>query len=297
MKRLAELGEDRLINRLKELLGSQQIGDDAAVLSGFGERDLLLASDALIEGVHFLSGTLPESIGHKAIARVMSDVAAMGGSPSAFLINLTAPADFPVETVEAIYRGMQPLLEETGSEIVGGDSSQSASLALHVFGMGEVPHGQAVLRSGAEAGQGILVTGLLGDSFASGRHLNFQPRIKVGQWLRREQFATAMIDLSDGLGTDLPRLLRASGCGAAISIEKIPCHTTPASAWRDGEDFELCFTVQRERLGDLQASWPFSDLPLTRIGETRSKPGLVDEEGSPLDLPEGGSGYTHFRIP
>ncbi|HEY8241525.1 MAG TPA: thiamine-phosphate kinase, partial [Kiritimatiellia bacterium] len=261
MKTLGDIGEQALIKRLARRLPSPRgvavgIGDDCAVVRVPGSaHDLVYTTDAVIEGTHFLKGTAPEKIGHKAVGRVLSDLAAMGSEPLYILINLVATRRTPLACVEEIYRGAARLCARHGAAIIGGDTSTGPVLELHVFGVGRVPRNRAVLRSGARAGDVIYVTGRLGGSI-HGKHLTFDPRVREGQWLRN--WATAMIDISDGLATDLRHITEASGVGAEILPARIPLAKNAKnlqSALSDGEDFELLFTVSQKKAAAFERAW------------------------------------------
>ena len=215
---------ERLCHRLP-LRGDVVIGagDDCAVVrsSQSDQCDYLLKSDSCIEGVHFVPQTKGELVGNKALGRVLSDIAAMGGEPLWILVDLVAPSKTPVRRIETIYNGMTKLARQFNIAIVGGDVSAGRDLQLHVFGVGRQERGKAVLRSGAKAGEAIFVTGSLGGSLA-GKHLKFQPRLREGKWLARGKWATAMIDVSDGLLRDLGHIMRASNIGARLMLNAIP---------------------------------------------------------------------------
>jgi thiamine-monophosphate kinase len=265
---------------------------------------LLLKSDPVVEGIHFTARARAEDVGWKAMGRVLSDVAAMGGEPLWVLVDLVCPASVPVPRLEGLYRGLSRLARRHGVALVGGDTSRGRTLELHVFAVGRVPRGQAILRTGARPGDGVYVTGALGGSGA-GRHLRFEPRISEGQWLATGGWATAMMDISDGLATDLRRMMAASGTGAVIDAGGIPI--SPAArrmpgaasplnhALADGEDFELLFTVPSRKGSRFETAWRkrFS-LPCTRIGEMTTRRGRLQiQEGAILsDLSL--RGYDHF---
>ncbi len=190
----------------------------------------------------------------------------MGGRPTHALVTVACQAGVGVDSLRAFYVGLVAAADDHGVAVVGGDTAGLCDGAPSVFTvslLGVVPAGKAVLRSGARPGDRIYVTGSLGGSFASGRHLSFEPRIEAGTWLR-ELGVSAMMDLSDGLGKDLPRMAEASGCGFMIDRGLLPLHPgcTVESAIGDGEDYELLVTCPRE----LPATCP-GGLPLTRIGE------------------------------
>lgn len=248
---IRQVGEDALIRRLLPLMTVNDglvtgPGDDCAVTRNTGGMDLLLKTDCVVEGMHFLPGTDPELIGRKALARAVSDIGAMGGVPRHALVTLLIHADRPVSQVEGIYMGMRNLAEQFGISLAGGESSglPSDGLIISVALTGEIPEGKAILRSTAQAGDLIAVTGVLGGSFPTGHHLAFTPRVREGGILAASGLVTAMMDLSDGLGTDLPRLAAASGLGFRVQEELLPVRQgfTAAQAVADGEDYELLMT-------------------------------------------------------
>jgi len=227
-KVLSRIGELALLKRLCRKLPLRKdvivgAGDDCAVVKGAktDKYDYLLKSDGVVEGVHFNAQTRPGLIGHKALGRVLSDIAAMGGEPLWILVDLVAPGKTSVKRVEAIYTGIGKLARKFGAAIVGGDVSAGKELQLHVFGMGRVRKGRAILRSGAKAGDALFVTGALGGSLA-GKHLSFLPRLKEGKWIADGKWATAMIDISDGLLRDLGISLPPAGWGQGLSLIKFP---------------------------------------------------------------------------
>lgn len=287
-------------------------GDDCAVVrpAGGGRYDWLLKSDPVIEGVHFESEAPPRAVGHKALGRVLSDVAAMGGEPLWVLVDLVLRSGRDTAWAEAAYAGLSRLARRSGVAVVGGDTSRGAVRELHVFAVGRVPRGKAVLRSGARAGDALYVTGGLGGSLA-GRHLRFEPRLAEGAWLREEGWATAMMDVSDGVAADLPRLAAASRLGARLRRAALPLSVAAKQAarrdgipaWRhalgDGEDFELLLTVRARTAAAFERAWRRQfDLPCTLVGSMTAQRGvidLVDEEGHDTRLGE--QGFEHFRNP
>jgi len=240
MKMIKDLGEHNAIAALTANL--KAVGDDCAVLPMTATHDLVLTSDPLIENIHFTAEATPEQIGHKAVCRVLSDFAAMGAEPQYLLVNVVAPPEQKFQTLEKIYAKFEVLWKTYGAEVVGGDLAQGPVLELHVFGVGRVPKGTALLRSGAKPGDQIYVTGSLGSAQKSGKHLTFTPRLEEGMWLRESGFVTSMMDISDGLATDLRHILKASMVGAELFSENVPMVGSLEEALYDGEDFELLFT-------------------------------------------------------
>lgn len=274
------------------------VGDDAAVVRAPDHTlDLIYTTDAVISGVHFYPDTQPEKIGRKLIGRLLSDLAAMGAEPAHVLINLVCPASTPADEVIAIYRGAEQLAVRYGASVIGGDTACSHPLALHGFASGHVPAGSAVLRSGAKPGDAIYATGKLGGSL-SGRHLDFEPRVTEGIWLRSGRWATAMMDISDGLARDARRIADRSGVGIRIVASHVPCHdgVDIQHALTDGEDYELLFTVAEARTAAFETAWlaAFS-LTCTQIGVvTPAEFGLVLEGSNGHTRPLDASGYDHL---
>lgn len=298
------MGEHAAIAALTENL--KAVGDDCAVLPLDANYDLVLTTDPLISGVHFTPGTEPEQIGWKAAARVLSDFAAMGADPQYLLINLVAPPEQDFQTLEKIYDGVSKVRKLFDVDLVGGDLAQGPVLELHVFGVGRVPKGKALLRSGAHPGDIIYVTGPLGGSFESGKHLNFMPRIKEAKWLRQSGFVRCMMDISDGLATDLRHILKASKVGAALDSAAIPVGTVLRTvhgrlkeaslpleqALYDGEDFELLFTVRAEDANEFDFQCLENlDQQFPRIGTITDQPEILTLDGAVLER----KAFEHFR--
>jgi len=310
---LADVGELELIRRLAGRLGPARgvvtgIGDDAAVVRPTPDSafDLVLTSDAVIQGTHFLPDSDPRSVGHKVAGRALSDLAAMGAEPDWALIDLSAPPDTPAAFVEAVYDGAAGLAARHGLAIVGGDTARSSDLALHIFAVGRVPAGRALLRSGAGTGDAVYVTGSLGCSIA-GRHLSFEPRVREGIWLRESGIVTSAIDVSDGLARDMMHILEMSGVGAVIEQDFFPVSPAAAQAadglspvehaLHDGEDFELLFTLPAEEADAFDARWhAMFSLPCTRIGRITANKGnlILSGKGGSTPVP-GCSHFDHFR--
>jgi thiamine-monophosphate kinase len=277
------------------------IGDDCAIYRPRGSADdLLFTSDMFIEGVHFLREThKPAQAGHKALARSLSDIAAMSGAPRFCLVSLCVPgwASAANSTwTDRFFDGILDLAATTGTVLAGGDLSHGETLACDVTVCGSVPRGTALRRSGARPGHEIYVSGALGGS-ALGldtkkgkprqRHLRPEPRLALGRFLREHLRATSAIDLSDGLSLDLRRVCLASGVEAEIVAPPRFAGASLEQALHGGEDYELLFTVT----GGIKVPGSFEGLPLTRIGSiVRGGGGVVRLDGKPLPA----LGYDHF---
>jgi thiamine-monophosphate kinase len=301
---LAGLGEDALVRRLVRLLPvsgetvEKGPGDDCAIVAGTvpGEWSLLKA-DAVVEGVHFVSGEKMARVGWKALCRAISDVAAMGGVPLHALVSVTAPPSTPWTELRDLYRGIARAARAHGVAVVGGETTHSAGpLVCSVFLTGRVERECCVRRSGGRPGDVLLVTGRLGGSFASGRHLDFKPRVAEARWLVTHFRPRAMMDLSDGLAKDGPRLAAASGCGLELVPQAVPRRrgSSLEAACAEGEDFELLLAVCPSQAEDLQTGWKrvFPRLPLTRIGRL-----LPAGKGLRPRAIFNLRGYDHFQQP
>jgi thiamine-monophosphate kinase len=286
---LAELGPDILMHR--SLVADATEGDDCAVVRDAlrGGKYLLLKTDCVIEGRHFSPATPAAQVGWKALARPLSDIAACAGRPLHALVTIALPADTTTARARGIYRGLGRCAVEFGVLVVGGETARTEGPAfISVSLTGEVAPKRCCLRSGGRAGDALFVTGQLGGSLASGHHLNFRPRLVEARWLAKNFDVHAMMDLSDGLGADLPRLALASGVGFQIDREQLPraAGVSDEQALTDGEDYELLFSLPAPDALELSARWPekFPDVALTRIGE-------LTEAGTRTELPRG---YDHF---
>lgn len=286
------------------------VGDDCAVLDlGLPDRHFLLKTDAVVEGIHFLKTAAPQSIGHKALARCLSDIAAMGGKPIAALITLALPKNFDPEFIAKIYEGMNRLAARHGVAVVGGETTTNPErILISISLLGEVTRGKCILRSGAKVGDALFVTGDLGGSIA-GKHLEFEPRLAPSAWLTENFKLHSMIDISDGLVNDLAHILEASHAGAELlasaipiskaariaSKENISAKTPLMAALGDGEDFELLFSLASRDAVPLLDAWKnrFPDLRLSCIGKIVSQHGihLRDKTGTHTLKPHG---YVHF---
>ncbi|MGA2575948.1 MAG: thiamine-phosphate kinase [Bryobacteraceae bacterium] len=275
------------------------IGDDCAIYRPRGAReDLLFTTDLLLEDVHFRHATHPpEALGHKALARGLSDIAAMGGVPRFCLLSLAVGACANRRWIDRFYDGLLRLAHISGAPLAGGDLARAATTACDIVVCGAVPRGRALRRDGASAGDAIYVSGRLGGA-ALGlergtgkawlRHLRPQPRLPLGVFLRERIGASAAMDLSDGISLDLHRMALASGLEAAIEAPPRFPGASPQQALHGGEDYELLFTVGPR----VKVPARFGSIPLTRIGVMRrGRPGAVSLAGKPLPA----MGYDHFR--
>jgi thiamine-monophosphate kinase len=274
--KIAALGEDAVVAALTRGLPlggdvRRGAGDDCAVIGGPRDRVWrLLKTDCVVEGVHFLAKEKPARIGWKALCRAVSDIAAMGGLPRHAMITIAVAREVKLAWLRGLYAGLRKAARRFGVSIVGGETSRSPGPAfISVALTGEVERSRCVTRSGGRAGDVLYVTGRLGGSFAA-KHLDFIPRLAEARWLTEHFRIRAMMDISDGLAADLPRLAKASGCGFEICEKSIPRNRgcTVAQALGDGEDFELLFAVRPADARHLEEKWgkKFPRLPLSRIG-------------------------------
>ncbi len=323
--------EDRLVQKIATALkppglrGSLRLGlgDDAALWSPRPGYETVLTCDWFLEGSHFLRGKHPpDSVGWKCLARAVSDIAAMGGQPRCFLLSLALPRTHIGRWLDRFLAGLRRAARRFGCQLAGGDTTRRNEILVNLAVIGEVRVGEAILRSGAKPGDLIFVTGRLGEaefglrSLRRGRtsrgpenlsikkHLYPEPRLALGQWLARKRIATSMMDLSDGLSTDLPRLCAASGVGAWIDARRIPS-VGPAEgrvlsetnrlalALNGGDDYELLFTVHPSKARRIPRS--LQGMPLTPIGEiTRNREiHLLQAKGRKKKLIPGG--WDPFR--
>ena len=294
---LRELGEDKLLAQVfRRLNRNAQVvigaGDDCAVVKFHGAKDwLLLKTDCVVEEIHFARETSARAVGWKAMMRALSDFAAMSGIPEFALITLAIAGKKKASWVDELYRGLDRAAARFDVAIVGGETSETVGPTVIVVSVaGGVERDRCVLRSGGKANDDLFVTGKLGGSIR-GRHLNFFPRIDQARWLTANFKVHAMMDLSDGLGTDLPRLAGASKLGFAIDERALPLSRgcTIQQAISGGEDYELLFAVSPRERKRLQKRWQkkFPGLPLTRIGRLNQKSKIKNQELK--------SGYVHFR--
>jgi thiamine-monophosphate kinase len=275
------------------------IGDDCAIFRARGAaEDLLFTTDMLIEDVHFRRAThAAGDIGWKALARGLSDIAAMGGQPRFCLLSLAVPGWADARWIDAFYSGFLRLAARAGAPLAGGDLARADKAMCDIVVCGSAPRNKDLRRDSARAGDAIYVSGALGGSalgLATGRgsawrrHLRPAPRLALGQYLRAHLGATSAMDLSDGLSLDLRRLALASKVSAEIGAPPVFPGATLEQALNGGEDYELLFTLPPRK----RAPAHFEDLPITRIGVMRAgRPGEVRLNGKLLPA----LGYDHLR--
>ncbi len=307
--KLRELGEDRLIAHLVADLKSRPDviagpGDDCAVVGNPGKNKLLLLkTDCVVEGVHFLPNEKPFAVGWKAMARSLSDFAAMSGLPQFALVTLVIPSDRAARWTKELYRGLRQVADRLGVAIVGGEASGTEGGAVvSVSALGSVEKDRWVSRKGGKIGDALFVTGKLGGSIRK-KHLSFTPRIQEARWLTKNFRIHAMMDLSDGLGADLPRMAKASGVSFEIDEDALPRSrgSSIEQAISDGEDYELLFALAPNDAAALQKKWrrKFPHLALTRIGYFNRKSPVTQTAkrsgpGLPIANRKFRSGYVHF---
>lgn len=317
------LSEFELINRYfnrptrHTVLG---VGDDAALLAVTAGYELVASTDTMVEGVHFFPDVEPDSLGHKALAVNLSDLAAMGATPKWAMLVLTVPkAD--ESWLEGFARGFFALAAEHDVDLIGGDTARGPrNICVQI--MGEVPHGRALRRAGAKAGDDVWVSGHVGDAAAAVAHLKGDirlrgsllahclarlnrpaPRVALGRMLIG--VANSAIDISDGLVADLGHICECSAVGATIELAAVPCsaelmplrgHALVTRAiLTGGDDYELCFTAGAGRRSEIEALSAQAGLALTRVGRIVAGKGVavVDQAGKPVSVKDGG--FDHFR--
>ncbi len=293
------------------------LGDDAALFQPRTGYESILTCDWFLEGSHFLRDKHPaEAVGWKCLARAVSDIAAMGGEPRCFLLSLALPQNAGGKWLSEFLGGLRRASKALGCELAGGDTTRREEILINVTVIGEVVEGRALRRAGARAGDTLFVTGTLGEAelglrmlhkergiaraknLALRKHLYPEPRLAVGQWLAQKRFPSAMMDLSDGLSTDLRRLCAASGVGARIDARKLPVSSLIERAeavkltLHGGDDYELLFAVRTEHAGKIPAE--YRGVALTRIGEiTAGRKILVEDKSEERELLAGG--WDPFR--
>jgi thiamine-monophosphate kinase len=308
------------------------IGDDAAVILPGRNADLVVTCDAFLEGVHFLADRHPpDSVGYKSLARAASDIVAMGATPKFFLLTLALPQNRIGKWLSGFLRGMRRAARELGVRLVGGDTTRLPFVSISITVLGEVAPGRAITRSGARPGDILYVTGRLGranlglelvrnpplgkvksvirgQNWLFRRHLYPRIRVRLGEWLAKGRIASAMIDVSDGLSTDLAHLCAASGVGARVWAERVPRVEIPAEqsklarklkldplqmALHGGDDYELLFSVPPRLAKRLRGAPEFRDISAIGEIERGKQILLVDSNGRAVPLKTGG--WDPFR--
>ncbi len=333
-KRAQAFDENRIVRMLQEEFAPARgasiikgIGDDAAVIRIRGSGPcLVVTTDMLLEDIDFRRDWLtPGQLGHKSLAANLSDLAAMGAKPRFFTAALALPSDITPAWIQAFYRGMSSLAARHDARLIGGDLSRSPSgIQVTIAAIGEAPARQITYRAGGRPGDLLYVTGVLGKAAAGlallrQGHLRVmnkaeraaldaqripEPRCQAGLWLAEHNFAECMMDLSDGLSMDLPRLCEASGVGAEICGSRIPTFDA-ARAWNcrpekialhGGEDFELLFAVSPQKKALLEATYPAGLPQISLIGRLRREPGVfwTKRPGERM-RPMIARGFDHFR--
>ncbi len=297
----------------------KSVGDDAAILEIKPDEQLVTSIDTFISGVHFPENTPVDAIGHKALAVNLSDLAAMGATPRWFTLALTLP-EIDQNWLTEFSQGLQGLARQYNCFLVGGDTTRGA-LSITIQVMGVIEKGKALMRSGANVGDALYVTGTLGDAaiglktildnltLTDSSHTKFcqdrlnkpTPRITESQIIR--EYATACIDLSDGFFQDLGHILKASSCGAEINIAQIPLSKTLSAlpiknamnaALSGGDDYELLFTIPKSKQQDFEKSIKNRGGGYTCIGRITDQSGCIKNElGEPVSAFTA-SGYNHF---
>jgi thiamine-monophosphate kinase len=323
-------GEDALVDRIRRALATPgpasswrvEIGDDAGVWRPRPGHETILTCDWFLQGTHFLLDLHPPgSVGWKCLARAVSDLAAMGAEPRGFLLSIALPRDHTYGWLDAFLRGLRAASRTLNCPAAGGDITRRGQVLINMTVVGECRRGQAVLRSGARPGDAIFVSGRLGEAGYGLRllrdvrhptnsrdrhvrkHLYPQPRLAVGAWLAERRLASAMMDLSDGLSSDLPRLCQASGAGGRIESRRIPgprisqAHakrfTALSLALHGGDDYELLFTVSPQDISQIPRR--IAGIPVTLIGQATHEKEilLIGENGKEMPLEK--KGWDPFK--
>ncbi|MBI4379240.1 MAG: thiamine-phosphate kinase [Nitrospinae bacterium] len=343
--KLSQIGEFGLIKQIRDTFtppippfnkGGREggvvvgIGDDCAAIKPREGFLIITTTDSLTENIHFkLDYIQPFQLGLKSIYINLSDIAAMGGIPLYALLSLSIPPSFSVEFMNEFLKGVKDAADRYKVSVIGGNISSSKNdFSIHITIIGEIEKEHMVLRKGAKAGDRIFVTGWLGDSAAGleilkrsqktevrsqidkklkERHLIPTPRLKEGRFLAINNLATSMIDISDGLASDLKRICEESGVGANIFTENIPVSeelrdfTSHRKSFEpidlalyEGEDYELLFTVKSEIVENLKSLWNNKMTSITMIGEvTKGEINLIHKSGGTIPLQR--EGYNHFK--
>jgi thiamine-monophosphate kinase len=294
-----KIGEFGLIERIKKSIKTDASvikgsGDDCAVLVFDKKRYQLFTCDMIVQGVDFTLKDEPCLIGRKALAASVSDIASCSGLPRHCLVSLAMPKNTSVEFVDRLFKGMLSIAKEYNINIAGGDISSARDVTIDVGMLGIVEKKYLTLRSGAKAGDIIFVTGELGGSIR-GKHLRFKPRLKEARFLAKNFKVNAMIDISDGLASDLSHILRQSSVGAIIYEDLIPVSKQAAGfseALYMGEDFELLFTLSRKDARKILRKKLTDFKPIGEIVERKFGLRLIDKRNRERILQP--KGFRHF---
>lgn len=325
LQRMKNKSENELLAKIEQAFGRQRtnqlslaLGDDAALWTPTRGYETVLTCDWFLEGTHFLRDKHPaDAVGWKSLARAVSDIAAMGARPRCFLLSLALPTAMAGAWFSEFLRGLRRAAKALRCELAGGDTTRRENALISITAIGEVRKGRAILRSGATPGDVVYVSGTLGEAqlgfgelqrirgmanprnAALRKHLYPQPRLALGEWLADKRLATAMMDLSDGLSTDLPRLCSAGGVGAIVDPNSLPVtvlrqrEKAQALALHGGDDYELLFTVAKKNTGELPTN--FHRLCLTPIGEIRRGNEVLLKRGTEKAVPLRSGGWDPFR--
>ena len=326
---IKEIGEFNLIKRMSAILGTPKrtviagIGDDTAVLNSPSGKLLLVTTDMLVENVHFSTNTAtPYQLGWKSLAVNISDVASMGGEPTYAFISIGFPRDTIVEFVDEFYAGLRDVAEKYSVDIVGGDTVSSPEIIINISLLGEVEKENCILRSGAKSGDAICVTGDVGGSSAgleilqrglsiegTEKHLLPQPRVQEGRLLARSGFVTSMIDISDGVASEIHHICEQSKTGAHVYMKNIPISPNVSLvakyigknpynyALSGGEDYELLFTCRPDKFQFLRERiLKTCNMPITQIGKILDASSITIEDESGNVIPLKQKGYDHFAL-
>jgi thiamine-monophosphate kinase len=323
--------EDDLLARIRRALSAPRqssarlalaIGDDAAIFRPRPGYETVLTCDWFFEGAHFLLDRHPpDAVGWKCLARATSDLAAMGAEPRCFLLSIAIPSTHTGRWLDLFLSGLRSAARKLDCPAAGGDTTRSDRVVINMTVVGECRRGRVVRRSGAHPGDAIFVSGRLGEAerglqlIRAGKgpidardprlrkHLYPEPRLELGAWLASKRLATAMMDLSDGLSSDLPRLCEASGVGARILARRIPGPQFSGLQGQEphglalvldgGDDYELLFTVSRQRISHIPRR--IGRISLTAIGQVVAAKGILIDTGERQEIPLAKKGWDPFR--
>ncbi len=331
---LKEIGEFGFIERFSpqfsKLVKNNQlgIGDDCAIISANNKEDFLISTDLLIENIHFLRNSItPQQLGYKSLAVNLSDIAAMGGYPVGSFLSIAIPSSVNVEYLDMFMKGYFELSEKYDTPLLGGDTTKSENhLAINVCILGKCLKGMARKRNMARAGDAVCVTGSLGDSagglqiilnnipyqevnsYLLSRHLTPEPRLYEGQFLAGNPYVHAMIDISDGIASDLNHILKASSVGARIHLDWLPLSDQLVSlagrqGWEifdlaagGGEDYELLFTVAEGKLKNIQKEFQLKfNAPVIHIGDIIDDSRKIHWFKNNNEVEFQAGGFNHFK--